>query len=417
MATSSIVDRMISKSSVPARPTLSNLNAVLADVYVRHVALKQEDCQLYYKVYTQVFYRLHELMKQVDPYYERYSSAIKFAGSHYDRLRINKPDEYDLVIGINVPVNMKEGIGGASDIAIEPTHPGYVQLRAGVQYQKLLVRDGADCVVNRTAHHWLDERNYITRSKFADWFKGVVNKALARLSPNESNRPCIEIAGVLYQIRTTEGGPALTLVIEDTREFKLDVDLVPALIFPDSRWPVAGYRAIPPACHVGTWILVPKPNKHGYTVHDERRSWRIGLQEQERKLIHNSYNLRLTNKLLKKLRDSRGMTKIASYYIKTLFLWEREGSDERFWCRNDLTTLFKHMLRKFHNALVEGRISYFWNRRYNLIGHVSKQVLNGYANIVANFLRELEEIRGHEKAAKYLLTEEEWQSYKMFFQK
>lgn len=68
--------RMVSKASVPAAPVLRDLNAVLADIYVRHIALKKEDCHNYYEVFTNIFYRIHQAMKEVDTYYAKYSSEV-----------------------------------------------------------------------------------------------------------------------------------------------------------------------------------------------------------------------------------------------------------------------------------------------------------------------------------------------------
>ncbi|XP_013175784.1 PREDICTED: uncharacterized protein LOC106123916 [Papilio xuthus] len=126
-----VIDRMISSSSVPASPLLRNLDAVLADIYVRHIALKKEDCHNYYEVFTQIFYKIHKAMKEVDPYFDKYSSEVKFAGSHFDRLRINKPDEYDMVIVVDVPFNF---------IQIEPKHPGRLALcKTGVKWRQSCV--------------------------------------------------------------------------------------------------------------------------------------------------------------------------------------------------------------------------------------------------------------------------------------
>ncbi|XP_014364974.2 cyclic GMP-AMP synthase isoform X1 [Papilio machaon] len=397
-----VLDRMVSTSAVPVKPVLRDLNDVLADVYVRHIALRKEDCRYYYEIFTQIFYRIHNAMKEVDPYYAKYSSEVKFAGSHFDRLRINKPDEYDMVIVVHVPFNF---------IQIEPKHPGYVQLRVDT-------RPGSprqytpDSVEVKTAYKWLDSKNYILRSEYANWIKSIIIRAIDRLSRQVQNANKEN----MYTVRYTETGPALTLIIENDTGFKLDVDLVLALQFSESRWPVEGYNSIPAGCSVGHWMVAPKPNRHGYDIHDENRSWRISLQEQERKLIHDSHNLRLTVKLLKKLRDSKNMSHLASYYIKTLFLWEvTENTDADFWMRNDLATLFKHMLQKLHSALRVHRINYFWNSRYNLIGNLNPNVVESYANIVGNLLQSLNTSESHLSVAKYLLTKAEFESYRRFF--
>lgn len=119
---------------------------------------------------------------------------------------------------------------------------------------------------------------------------------------------------------------------------------------------------------------------------------------------------------LKKLRDSKNMSHLASYYIKTLFLWEvSENNNKDFWMRNDLATLFKYMLQKLHTALRAQRINYFWNSRYNLIGSLNSSIVESYANIVANLLHAVNTSQGHVSAAKYLLTDAEFASYRRFF--
>lgn len=194
-------------------------------------------------------------------------------------------------IVINLPVNMSPSRDGENDITIQQNFPGYVELLAGVQYQRLLVRDGPDCQIYRTAYEWMDERKFILRKNFVSWFKSVGNRALNQF-PRYNSQPSLSVDGVRYTIRSSESGPAWTIIIE-AAGFRLDVDLVPALKFPESRWPIGKqYRDIPSDCRRDYWMVVPKPNKSGNTVHDEHRSWRIALQDQEKQLLYNTYALR-----------------------------------------------------------------------------------------------------------------------------
>ncbi|XP_050342627.1 cyclic GMP-AMP synthase-like receptor [Nymphalis io] len=414
--TSTNMEDAVPRSSVPVSPNITNLNALLADIHVRYIALKKEDFKLHYSVFNEVFRQIHNNMKEVDRYYNRYSSNVQFAGSHYDRLRIKKPDEFDVDIVIDLPVNLRRDHNPKeSDIVIEPNFPGFVQLRAGLQYQKILVRDGIDCLINRTAYEWLDEKNYILRSKFTNWFKSVGNRALNRF-PRSGSLPAVFVDGVTYTIRTSESGPAWTIIIEAPR-FKLDVDLVPALRFPEDRCSEANIiRTIPLKCRREYWMVVPKPNKGGNTTHDEKRSWRIALQDQEKQFLNNTYQLRQTLRLLKKFRDAQKMNGIASYYIKTLFLWEcaelQENNESHMWQTKDMATLFKHMLRKFHIALERKEIPYFWNRRHNLIGNVNQNLINDYKNKVAKYLSLLDDSYNYKQAAIYLLEHDEYEEYR-----
>lgn len=200
----------------------------------------------------------------------------------------------DIVIGL--PLNIKTDALNpeGSDIIIDAKAPGFVELKMGVQFQRLPYRDAGEWLINKAAFEWKDESNYLLRSKFSDWFKSVVSKALNRFPMNPNGRPLYYVEGVPYVIDRSESGPAMTLLISNkSQNFKLDVDLVPCLKFPEERWPIsAAYREIPPECKKDYWMVVGKPNKASPNVHDQSRSWRIALHNQERQLMHNSHNLR-----------------------------------------------------------------------------------------------------------------------------
>ncbi|XP_061728299.1 cyclic GMP-AMP synthase-like receptor isoform X1 [Cydia pomonella] len=401
---------------VPEKPVITNMNGLLHDIYVRYIALKDKEFEVHYNVFMNIFHRLHEQMKVADKYYNRYSSTVQFAGSHYDRLRINKPDEFDMDIIIGLPVNLKEAPNPAnSDIVLEPKAPGFIQLKAGTQFQNLPKRDGADWVINRTAHDWLDERNYLLRSKFTDWFKSVVNKAMNSfpVHPSFPGRRVMNVDGIAYTLRLSSSGPAITLIIENSRGFRLDVDLVPALKFPEERWPICRpYRKVPDKCHHEIFMVVPKPMKGGLNRYDTDRSWRIAMHLQERDIMHASENMRQAIRLIKKLRDSQGLNKIASYYIKTIFYHEAMArqSDPHFWRRSP-ADLFNIMVKKFIEHLESGEIAYFWNKENNLIGHIERSTLTGYANKLKKLVPILDDPSKYKWAAKYLLTDSQFKEY------
>ncbi|XP_045764925.1 uncharacterized protein LOC123867093 isoform X2 [Maniola jurtina] len=404
----------------------SNLNSLLADIHVRYIALKREDFQLHYRVFDEVFRILQRNMKAVDKYYERYVSNIQFAGSHFDNLRINKPDEFDMDIVIDVPVSMHTNPldPADSDILIETYRPEYLWLRAGTQYRNLPNRDRQDFQINKTAYDWLDKKNFILGSKFIVWFKSVGNRALNEFQ-KLNGRPVCYVDGVAYTIRSSSSGPAWTIHIE-SEGFKLDVDLVPSLKFPESRWLGKKYRKIPAGCRREFWLAVPKPNPDAPpTPHEEQRSWRLALQDQEKQLLNHTYQLRQIIRLIKKFRDAQGMDKLASYYIKTIFFWEiadlqnvQKGKKlrkkEAFWKQNDIATLFKYMLQKFYDALEKKSIPFFWNRRKNYIQRWDIDRLNEYKGKINKLLNVLNNPSDYKSVAKYLLTDKEYQEYRKF---
>ncbi|KOB76628.1 ADP-ribosylation factor-like protein [Operophtera brumata] len=107
----------VARNAAPENPCISNLNLLLADIHVRHIQLKDDDFQLHYNVFDNVFQHLHKKMMEVDPYYRKYHST---------------PDEFDMDIVIRLPLNISESSNrDESDIIIEPNTAGFVQLKMG----------------------------------------------------------------------------------------------------------------------------------------------------------------------------------------------------------------------------------------------------------------------------------------------
>ncbi|XP_073966456.1 cyclic GMP-AMP synthase-like receptor isoform X1 [Choristoneura fumiferana] len=393
-------------------PQISNINGLLDDIYRRYIELKDKEFDEHYTVFQTIFWRLHELMKEVDPYYKRYSSTVEFAGSHYDGLRINKPDEIDIDIVIKMPVNIHEHpVPERSDVILEHKTPGYVQLKMGKQFQNLPFR--ADWHINMTAYKWLDEKKYLLRSKFLYWFRSVVDRALSCFGKKQHGIYFTPVDTVMYTIRTSGSGPAVTLIIENDEGFKLNVDLVPALKFPEERWPICrGYRAIPEQCEKEYFMVVPKESKELGNRIDKDRAWRLALHVQESELMYNTNHLRQTIRFIKKLRDSQGMNQISSYFIKTLFYLEiMRLPDSTYW-QNNSTTLLIMMTKKLEQALRLGEIPYFWNKDLNLLWDVNKSTLTGFANKLREFIRVLETPSQYKEVARYMLTRGEYNEYR-----
>lgn len=221
------------------------------------------------------------------------------AGSHYDRTHIKKQDQFDVAIVIELPFNKRVQ---SEDIVLEPKEAGFVQLRTGTEYKQVMMPNDNDWLINKQAYAWSDDQNFLLRSKFMDWFNGVVDRALNTFRNSKKSTHIIDSGGVSYTIRVSEGGPARTLYIENKfTGFKLVVDLVPALKFSEELWPITNsYREIrdnwsnPEKC----WLVVPKLNKNTDKHFDIERFWRMSLQLQERMMMNNSENLRQVVRLV-----------------------------------------------------------------------------------------------------------------------
>ncbi|KAJ8974618.1 hypothetical protein NQ317_019363 [Molorchus minor] len=142
---------------------------------------------------------------------------------------------------------------------------------------------------------------------------------------------------------------------------------------------------------------------------DLERYWRLSFQEQERELIkgHHFKSLKPTIKMLKQLRDKQNHVQIASYYIKTIFLWEAKNQSENFW-KMPWSYVTIMMLKKYANMIQAKSIPYYWNEHYNLISHLKDITITGIGNTLKNIVADVEKNSEDPFVfCKYLISTEE----------
>ncbi|XP_018574677.1 uncharacterized protein LOC108913594 [Anoplophora glabripennis] len=204
-----------------------------------------------------------------------------------------------------------------------------------------------------------------------------------------------------------KGGPAFTLKVHGNingRNISMDVDLVPCFIFGKEKWPVNGFRSNP-VPKKPEYFIVPKPLKG---VSKGSRYWRLSFQEQERVIIDSKSNLKPAVKFLKKLRDNMDHKCIASYYIKTVILWQTEKRDETFW-NGALSYVFMNMLKEYYNCLQAGKINYFWNKNNNLLKNIKPETISNVSNRIKAIIDDIEKHPENPLlVAKYLCTNSEF---------
>lgn len=110
------------------------------------------------------------------------------------------------------------------------------------------------------------------------------------------------------------------------------------------------------------------------------------------------------------MRDARGMKAIASYYIKTLFLWKVEKHDKKYW-QKKLSVIFREMVDDLYTAIKNKNIPYFWNEHNNLIQGVKATLLNDYADKLKKVLDSID-ANDVEKVVYALLSTEEIKQFK-----
>ncbi|XP_072941128.1 cyclic GMP-AMP synthase-like receptor isoform X2 [Epargyreus clarus] len=374
-----------------------NLDVHLAEVFKQFVALKDNDLKKAQEVFKSVFDQVKQRMGEQCNYFNKYASQVMYAGSVYDGIKVSKLDEFDMDIVIRLPISYEDGENG---IVIENDQPGFVKMKIGRAFDNLDKQPEWE-TRHKVTRDWRDSEKYFLQNKFRHWMHSTVQKAINTMDGR------VDVNGSVYALTYKASGPAYTLNVRSDG-FSLDVDLVPVVRFMTPRWP-EGYRCIS-GSQVREWLVVPKPNKCMQNEKLQNRCWRLSFQDFERELIKGCQQLKCTIRLVKKLRDSLGMKAIASYYIKTLFLWKVDKEDKKYW-ETKISFTFRAMVQELHDAIVNKNIPYFWNERNNLIEGLKPTIQKLYADKLKAVLASID-ANDADKVVAYLLTPEELREFK-----
>lgn len=355
---------------------------VLQKINNKFVSLPEEETKRNIIILENVTDQLIEKMKDADVLFKKMYDKIFYGGSYYDKLKVGKPEEFDLDFLLNFPIIAKPTIE-VSD------RPGFVNV----------VINNHDSISNPSTNQrkcdkyesLLVDTKYLSTKEVLKWFERVLDKALKRFlkvgddghlfKVKLNDEEELDVCGTL-----AKAFPAFTLKLK-SKDMKsnLDIDLVPCFKFTDIDWPKGNYKPNP-CPSKNTFLVVPKSPKYEEQMSDIVKYWRLSFQEQERSLLKGDQynNMKAVLRLIKKLRDQKNH-KIASYYIKTMFLWEVDKREPDFWSQS-LSIVFMEMLRKYEELLRIKNIPYYWNEDYNLISHLKDVTVTGIANFIKNVI-------------------------------
>ncbi|KAJ9581827.1 hypothetical protein L9F63_003896, partial [Diploptera punctata] len=294
-----------------------------------------------------------EYLKKDDVFRELFRQ-ISYQGSTYENLKIGPRNEYDINIEMRLLAFYE------LEVDVTSSNPGFAKIKVGREKPKKPSER-----LKKSVEGWLIGDRYLCTSKILDWFKSVVDNALTAMK--ESDRP--DISGITIVRR--ESGPAITLYVDFNREFS--TDLVLALPFTIDKMPDKQKKILQRALeksdeHVSksiksqVWYLVPKKPSISNIA-----EWRMSFYLYEKEIMNGFYWMKPVIKILKVMRDRRQWKQLSSYYIKTIFLWEMETNDHRFWSQNRISYIFFHMLYKLVEYLDTKAIEYYWDENCNLI--------------------------------------------------
>lgn len=256
------------------------------------------------------------------------SLCIPHTGSYADKLKVTKPDEFDLVLHLTFPENDK------IIVRENKTRAGHVILDM-TNVLKVLHKQHHNEVTFVNLKNIVSRQNFLVENKLQDLINGAVTRAL-----NKMNKQ-IEVDGKVTPLVYRRCGPAFTLFINE-RNMKYSVDFVPAIrlkaeqsVLAQERWKY--FR------NISHWSAIPKPLKQ---FQGNNVFFRASYDEAECAMLKGNYKLKEVIRLMKKFRDSKqNLSTLKSYYIKTLLLWQIDARPTNYW-----------KTKQLHEILIDVRI-------------------------------------------------------------
>nr|CAH7745263.1 unnamed protein product [Callosobruchus chinensis] len=321
-------------------------------------------------------------MKKINPLFKTMFERTFYGGSYYDGVKVGNPIEYDLDLVLNLPVLIKPVVQVGDQ-------PGFVQVHI-TEFDKLLNQPDQYRKYEKLKDLF-DDKMFLSTEKNLRWMEKIVNLALNDLRKDGALIFNVKLPNknLVLKASIAKSHPAFTLkLISEDRNIKLDIDLVPCFQFNNDQWPRGKYRPNPYPDKRDKFVVVPKKPK--FECQNINRYWRLSFQEQERELItgHRNNTLKPALRLLKKLRDKHNHV-IVSYHIKTVFLWQVSEIEPEKW-RQPLSVIFMMMLKKYAEMVKNKCIPYYWNKNFNMIGHIKDVTLTDIGNTLSNIINTID---------------------------
>uniref|UniRef100_A0A6P4EQK6 Protein MB21D2-like n=1 Tax=Drosophila rhopaloa TaxID=1041015 RepID=A0A6P4EQK6_DRORH len=257
------------------------------------ISIKSEDRQTFKEDAQQIKNVFVRAISRRDPYFTSAFRGLTLTGSNLDDVKINVPDEFDMLTKIQLPCQLEP-------VPIR-SHPGYVFLRASGSEIPLHLVD-----------RWEDEY-CINRVKVQSWLRDNITAVI----PELNNIACE--GGRSYELAYKSiGDVAQTIKAKclSDPERTISFDFVPAFEFSASEWP--GIFPKHPN-EDRTWYAVPCEFRNPH-VGDDPLSFIACAPYWERMVLTKKQHLKDGYRLMKALRNANKMPRIFSYTIKSVFL-------------------------------------------------------------------------------------------------
>ncbi|XP_053600808.1 cyclic GMP-AMP synthase-like receptor isoform X1 [Plodia interpunctella] len=360
----------------------SKRNVTLEEVFLQinhdYVKIDKKEAKYNNVVLRFVLDEILNKMRECDSLFDSMKPKLDYLGSYYDGLRVGHPTEFDINVILKLPINYKK-----IKLDCTNTEYDYTNVIMPSEFRRL-------CKSTTTARKgftktelWCDNTHRLSVKKFRSWMQSVVDSALNKL-PMSNGRHVLIVKNICYKLSAKLSGPANTITIHKTTN-NIDVDLVPTFAFDLPKKPISSavdfFRE--EFKNNSRYFIVPKPTKDEYL-------WRLTFPFQERACMRSKNNFKSAVKLIKLLRDTQRFDALASYYIKTLFLWETKKQNDKFWSQS-LSSLVVYMLTLLRDHLANKEIKNYWCSENNLLDKLKEETCKNWANKLSYIIKDIEQ--------------------------
>lgn len=358
---------------------VKTLEEIFQEVNRRHVRIKRKDRKDNNSILYKVLQELLKRMRKCDTLFDSMNPKLEYLGSYFDGMRVGQPNEYDINVILTIHVNYSK-----ISLDARETQNGYTSIVMPAEFRRLSKTPATATKGFKKTEFWCDRSYRLSVKNFRSWMQSVVDTALNQL-PLEDGKRILKVKNNYFKMLYKTSGPANTFTISIENDYVIDVDLVPTLAFELPKVPFNSKIDFDKVRKTKTnfYFAVPKPSDNDF-------SWRLAFPYQERYYTDSTNNLKSTLKLLKLFRDIQGFNKLASYFIKTLFLWEIIEKDDDFWKKNSLTFLVLYMLQKLRDCLAIATIKNFWCCDHNLLEKIKQETCQNWSNRITNIINDIE---------------------------
>ncbi|KAJ8665162.1 hypothetical protein QAD02_006824, partial [Eretmocerus hayati] len=383
-------------------------------------------------------------MKKADDLFAHMYKEIVFGGSYYKGTKFGKPDEYDLLMVVKLPIDY-------SKIIIDTDHENYAYVKFKVD--KNDISNQLDERSRKIISKWITADGYLNQNRFREWMQGVFTKGVDRLPINlglfnKSNLNCnsstqenfretptTNLPGprfsaqasahplninnqnpntcpastrenlweiptmptnpstptsIPYIVQTGTSGPAFPVKMITPEGCMISIDLVPALEF--ENIPLGnGYRKLNGTKY--SWLTVAKPIKDDLI--GKGALWRVCFYKQEKAFLKDDLNgeIKPVIRMMKKFRDTQNWKGLCSYFIETIFyhMLDRQHNDQsESLARCTRTWIFIKALKELEKAMQTKTLRYFWHPKFNLFEKLPTETLENWAHSLRRIINKIE---------------------------